>query len=101
MLKYNKKELKTYRTTVLQVQPSMRLSVAKHPGADTGKKLTFPKFPRFPIYPMFSQLFTTFPRFFTNKVFQGSQVQTLRQSEFAPVSIYFKSTTSRKSPIKK
>ena len=49
MLKYNKKELKTYRTTVLQVQPSMRLSVAKHPGADTGKKLTSPKFPRFPI----------------------------------------------------
>ena len=33
-------------------------------------------FPDFSQY--FLDFFTTFPRFFTNKIFQGSQVQTLR-----------------------
>ena len=32
----------------------------------------------------FSNFYQMFPRFFTNKIFQGSQVQTLRQSESAP-----------------
>ena len=32
-----------------------------------------------------SRFFKTFPRFFPNKIFQGSQVRTLRCSESAPV----------------
>ena len=32
----------------------------------------------FPILFNISPIFTTFPRFFTNKMFQGSQVRTLR-----------------------
>ena len=32
-----------------------------------------------------SRFYPMFPRFFTNKIFQGSQVRTLRQSESAPI----------------
>ena len=36
----------------------------------------------------FPDFFTTFPRFFTNKIFQGLQVQTLRSSGSAPDKSY-------------
>ena len=57
----------------------------KSAGADTGKRLTLSKFPAFPILSNISWFFTTLPRFFitfppffTNIIFQGSQVRTLR-----------------------
>ena len=60
--------------------------------ADTRKKMNLFKISRFsnsikcfPDFPQcFPDYFTMFPRFFTNKIFQGSQVRTLRYSESAP-----------------
>ena len=42
-------------------------------GADTGAKMNLLKIARFPDFSQcFPDLFTTIPRFFTNKIFQGS-----------------------------